>query len=289
MIFNYIKTWFLLGLVGSLFVIVGSVFGGQAGAFIALTIAFLVNLFAYYNSESMALKAYNAQKLDENKYNHIYQMVQELADRANMPMPRLWIVHMGAANAFATGRNQDNASIAFTPEIIELLDQDELRGVIAHELSHIKNNDILIGSIAATFVAAITYIADMLRWQMWFGGSRREENNYGWILRLAAIVLMPLVAVLVQLAISRTREYMADESGSKISCSPLSLASALEKIHLNAKYNSLQYERATATQKAVSSMMICNPFKGAGSWIQGLFSTHPPLEKRVEKLRNMNI
>ncbi len=224
---------------------------------------------------------YRAQPLDKDRYEHIYNMVEELCFNANMPMPKLWYIPTNMANAFATGRNPKNGSVAVTQGIIDILDDNELRGVLAHELSHIKNRDILVATIAATMATTIAYLADMLYWSTLFGG--RDRNRGGNAGAILVALLMPFAAMLIQMAISRSREYMADESGATISHDPLALASALEKLQYSAQMQKLKPK--TQRETSTASLFIVYPFTAKG--MLNLFSTHPPMEKRIKRLRNM--
>jgi Zn-dependent protease with chaperone function len=225
---------------------------------------------------------YGAQPLDAEKYKYIYDIVEELCANANMPMPKLWYIPTDMANAFATGRSPKHASVAVTQGILNILQEHELRGVLAHELSHVKNRDILIATIAATLATTIAYFADMIRWSMIFG-SRDREDRGGGLGALAAIILMPIAAMLIQMAISRSREYLADESGAEISHDPLALASALERLQYHAQIQNAQ--PASQAQTSTASLFIVYPFSGKG--IINMFSTHPPMEKRIQRLRDM--
>lgn len=278
---NQIKTAFLLGALGGLLLLLGHMFGGQAGLTFALIIAVLLNVLVYFYSDKLVLKMYKAQPLDRDRFSHIYEMVEELCFKANMPVPKLWYIPTSMANAFATGRNPKNASVAVTQGIVDLLEDHELRGVLAHELSHVKNRDILVATIAATLAMAIGYLADMLYWSTLFGGRRNREGGSGGALLVA--ILMPFAAMLIQLAISRSREYLADETGANIAHDPLALASALEKLTYSAKMQKLSPK--SQAQTSTSSLFIVYPFSGKGLF--NLFSTHPPMEKRIKRLRRM--
>ncbi|MBU1008267.1 zinc metalloprotease HtpX [Candidatus Dependentiae bacterium] len=282
MFLNQLKTAFLLGSLSGLLLLLGHLFGGQAGLTIALTIAIVMNFFMYFYSDKLVLRMYKAQPLDQERFSHVHDMVEELCSNANMPMPKIWYIPTSMANAFATGRNPKNASIAVTQGIIDLLDNHELRGVIAHELSHVKNRDILVATIAATLAMTIGYLADMLYWSTIFGG-RRDREQGGTASALLVAILMPFAAMLIQLAISRSREYLADESGATISHDPLALASALEKLQYGAQMQKLKPK--SQAQTSTASLFIVYPFFGKGLF--NLFSTHPPMEKRIKRLRNM--
>ena len=227
---------------------------------------------------------YGAQPLDQGQFGYIYQIVEDLCHNANMPMPKLWYIQTPMANAFATGRNPTHASVAVTQGILDVLDKHELRGVLAHELSHVRNRDILVATVAATIAMSIAYLADMLRWTLFWGGGDRDRNQVsGWGAILIAI-LMPFAAMMVQFAISRSREYLADESGAEISHDPLALASALEKLDYNIKSKNMKPDSYAKT--STSSLFIIYPFLGNG--LINLFSTHPPMQKRIERLRRMS-
>ncbi len=284
MFWNQIKTAILLAAMSGLLLLIGSSFGGSGGLFIALVIALVINLLVYFYSDKIVLKMYKAQPLDQNKYENVYEMVEEMCHRANMPMPKLWYLPTEMANAFATGRNPQHASVAVTQGILDVLDESELRGVLAHELSHVKNRDILVATVAASLAMAIGYLADMIRWTAFFGGSGRDRNNRGNVfVTIFIAMLMPFAAMLIQLAISRSREYLADESGAKISDDPLALASALEKLHFNAKTRHAK-PRSNA-EGVLASLFILNPFSSESLF--KLFSTHPPMKKRIEKLHKI--
>ena len=282
MFWNQFKTAFLLGALSGMLILIGHYMGGETGLIIAFSIALVMNFLMYFFSDKIVLKMYGAKPLDKTKYQNVYDIVDELCYNAGMPMPKLWLVPTSMANAFATGRNPANASVAVTEGILELLDDHELRGVLAHELSHVKNRDILVATIAATLAMAIGYLADMLYWSTLFGGRDRNRSGGGAGTIFIAL-LMPFAAMLVQLAISRSREYLADESGAEISHDPLALAAALEKLQYNAQVQKLK-PRSQA-QSSTASLFIVNPFFGKG--MMSLFSTHPPMEKRVKRLRDM--
>jgi heat shock protein HtpX len=282
MFWNQVKTTILLVSLSGLLLLAGHWIGGAHGLIFAFVFSILMNFFAYFFSDKMVLAMYGAQPLDEEKYSNIYSIVEELSSNAQIPMPKLWYIPSPMANAFATGRNPAHASVAVTDGILRVLDENELRGVLAHELSHVKNRDILIATIAATIATAIGYLADMLRWAFIFGG-RDERDRGGGFGALLVAIIMPIVAVLIQLAISRSREFLADETGAKISQDPLALASALEKLSVAAFTQNLQPE--SPSQASTASLFIVNPFSGNG-WIT-LFSTHPSMEKRIERLREL--
>ncbi len=285
MISNTIKTILLLTCLSGLFLVLGSLLGGRQGLQVAFIMALVMNFIAYFFSESIVLRLYRAQPLDQSRYNAIYTTVQDLCTSMNIPMPKLWLVNLPIANAFATGRNPKHASVVLTSGILGLLDHDELRGVLAHELSHVKNRDILVTTIAATLATAIGYAAQMMQYAALWGtmqqngnDSRKRSNP---LAMLVAAIVMPIAATLLQLAISRSREYLADESGAHYSREPLALASALAKIS-----NYKQYAPAhEAVEATTSPLFIINPLTGA-TWMS-LFSTHPPVEQRIKRLQNM--
>ncbi|MCK4264861.1 zinc metalloprotease HtpX [Candidatus Babeliales bacterium] len=281
MVANQFKTALLLGALSGLLFLLGYYFGGQAGIYIALFMALIMNFVAYYFSDKLVLKMFKAQQLDKEQYSHIYDMIHDLCQEMKLPMPKLWYIPTDMANAFATGRNPKNASVAVTKGILETLDHDELRGVLSHELSHVKNRDILVATVAATLAMAIAYFADILRWTIMFSG--RSDNRNRGIGAFIIAMFMPIAAMLIQLSISRSREYLADETGSKYSKDPLALASALEKLHSNVKSHKLAPE--TSAQASTASLFIVYPFSAKG--FLNLFSTHPPVEKRIERLRKM--
>ncbi|MFA5306877.1 MAG: zinc metalloprotease HtpX [Candidatus Babeliales bacterium] len=284
MIFNQIKTALLLGSLSGLFFLLGYWLGGNNGLVLAFIISILMNFGVYFFADKIVLNMYDAQPLDRTRHANIYEMVEELCYQAHLPMPQLWYIPTNMANAFATGRNPQHASVAVTQGILDVLDEHELRGVLAHELSHVKNRDILISTIAATIATAIGYIAHMLQWAAMFGAMRndREERSSGLGALLVAI-FMPIIATLLQLAVSRSREYLADETGARICHDPLALASALEKLHANASVRHVQPE--STAQASTASLFIVNPFTLEG--LMTLLSTHPPVGKRIERLRAM--
>lgn len=282
MFWNQLKTVILLGSLSGLFFLVGYGLGGSRGIAVAFIMAILMNFVAYFFSDKLVLSMYGAQKLDEGKFAHIYTMVRELCYNAQIPMPKLWYIPSSMANAFATGRNPEHASVAVTQGILDILDEHELRGVLAHELGHVKNRDILIATVAATIATAIGYLAQMMQWAFIFGDRDERERGGGWGALIAAII-MPIAAMFIQMAISRSREYLADESGAHFAHDPLALASALEKLTMQ---NKMQHVHPTSTaQTASASLFIVYPFSGQG--LVTLFSTHPPIEKRIARLREM--
>ena len=269
-----IRTTLLLGGLTGMLVVIGALIGGPETALLFLGIAAVMNLGAYWFSDKIALKMSGAQPISEAEAPQIYAMVRELTTMAKMPMPALYVIPQAQPNAFATGRSPDKAAVAVTAGITQLLSPDELRGVIAHELAHIRNRDTLIQSVAATIGGAITYLGYML---MWFGGD--DESPFGLIGALAMMLLAPIAATIIQLAISRQREYSADATGAQISGNPESLASALLRLEEGAKAQPMQVNQAT------EALYIVKPFSGQG--FASLFSTHPPIEERVRRLRQM--
>lgn len=282
--FNRIKTAVLLAAMSGVLLFFGLLIGGQSGMQFACLCALIMNGITYFYSEKIVLWMYGARKLDPQKYSWIYEMVHELALRMDMPMPKLWFVDTPMANAFATGRNPQHASVAVTAGIVAILEPHELRGVLAHELSHIKNRDILISTVAATLATAIGYLASMLRHVAIFGSfdsKKRDEGNPFFMMMVA--LLMPLAASLIQLAISRSREYLADETGAHYCRDPLALASALEKLHNHTAYAHMDSDD---TQRASTApLFIVHPFTTDG--MLSLFSTHPPVSKRVQRLHKI--
>jgi heat shock protein HtpX len=278
---NTLKTTLLMTVLTVLFVLVGNWLGGQSGMMTAFAFAILMNVGTYWFSDKMVLRMYGAEELDRSQYGHIYRMTEELTKRAGIPMPRLYLIRGDQPNAFATGRNPQNAAVAVTESIVRLLTKDELRGVIAHELAHIKNRDILVATIAATFAGAISMIANMAQWAMIFGGSRSNDEEGGGnpIVAIVMMIVAPLAAMMIQMAISRQREFLADAGGAQMSGNPISLANALKRLHSASQQIPMEATPATA------HLFIVNPFSGGA--IMKLFSTHPPMEERVARLEEM--
>jgi heat shock protein HtpX len=269
-----IRTTILLASLTGLLVVIGALIGGPSTAAIFLGIGLLINLATYFWSDKLALASSRAKPIEESENPRLFQIVRELTTRAGLPMPRLYMIPSDQPNAFATGRNPKHSAVAVTQGITKLLSEDELRGVIAHELTHIRNRDILIQSVAAAIGSAITYVAYML---LWFGDD--DNSPLGLVASLGLVILAPISATIIQLAISRQREYAADAGGAEICGNPESLASALLRLEQGAQAMPMQVNQAT------EPLYIVRPFKGKG--IAGLFSTHPPIEERVKRLRQM--
>jgi heat shock protein HtpX len=283
---NTLKSVFLMTLIMMLFLVVGYALGGQTGLVIAFIFSLAMNFASYWFSDKIVLSMYHAREITPGDNVQLYNLVGTLAKRANIPMPRLYVIDSETPNAFATGRNPENAVVAITTGIVKILNKEELAGVIAHELGHVKNRDILIGSIAATLVGTITFIAEMAGWAAMFGGfggrSDDDDNGGGNIFTtLLLIILAPIAATLLQLAISRSREYIADASGAEISGNPNALASALNKLVAVNEAVPMQNARP-----ASAHLFIVSPLSGGVA--ASLFSTHPPIEKRVEKLQELS-
>ncbi|MBN1405542.1 MAG: zinc metalloprotease HtpX [Candidatus Omnitrophica bacterium] len=280
---NLFKTTFLLTLLTLLLVWIGAALGGRQGMIIAFCFALVLNFLSYWFSDKIALAIYRAKPAPEAKFAHLYKMVSELSSAAKIPMPKVYIIPVDAPNAFAMGRNPKHAAVAVTEGILRILSEDELRGVIAHELAHVKNRDTLIQTVVATIAGAISMIAYMARWALIFGtGSRGRRGGSGNAIGvLVMTIIAPIIAMLIQLAISRAREYQADESGAKISHSPMSLAQALKKLTLAS-----QRVPMPITNTSTAHLFIVNPLSGAG--MMKLFSTHPPMEERIARLEKMS-
>ncbi len=276
---NTLKTFILMAALTGLFMVGGQVLGGRQGMVLALVIALVMNFFAYWNSDKMALAMNRAREVSEAEAPELHQIVARLAQRAGLPKPRVYIVDNPTPNAFATGRNPEHAAVAVTTGIMQVLNRDELEGVLGHELGHIKNRDILISSIAAVMAGAISYLATMAQWALIFGGGSDDEDGGNPIAMLLMMILAPLAASLIQMAISRSREYIADRTGAEICGHPKALASALQKL---STYNR---QRPMQVNPAAAQMYIVNPLKGGT--IAGLFSTHPPMEERIRRLLAM--
>ncbi|QYO68010.1 M48 family metalloprotease [Leptolyngbya sp. 7M] len=272
---NQAKTVALLGLLSGLLIALGYWIGGSSGALIGLIIAAVTNFVSWYSSDKIALAAYRAQPLSQAQAPELYAMVERLSQRAGLPMPRLYVVPSMGANAFATGRNPQNAAVAVTQGIVNLLPADELEAVIAHELSHIKNRDTLTQAVAATVAGAISYLAQVMQFGMMFGGGRNREggNPFG---MLFAIILAPLAASVIQMAISRTREFEADAGAARLTGNPRALARALQRLEAGARQMPMQ------ANPAFEPLLIINPF--SGQFLANLFATHPSTEARIQNL-----
>ncbi|MGD9506499.1 MAG: zinc metalloprotease HtpX [Syntrophobacteraceae bacterium] len=282
---NSIRTALLLGLLTALILWMGRVVGGQTGMVWAFGIAVVMNLGSYWYSDKIVLAMYRAQPLGEQNAPALYSMVRELTYAGNLPMPRIYMIPDSSPNAFATGRDPEHAVVAVTEGILRLLSSDELRGVLAHELSHVKDRDILIGSIAATLAGAVMLLADMVRWGAIFGGFRGsddEEGGGGLLGILVVTIVAPIAAMLIQMAVSRSREFLADEEGARLSRNPMGLAGALEKLAAAS-----QRLPMSDPKPATAHMFIVNPLTGRN--IANLFSTHPPIEERIRRLRAMAV
>ncbi|MDQ5947662.1 MAG: heat shock protein HtpX [Pseudomonadota bacterium] len=275
---NEIKTYALMAAIIALFVVIGGLIGGKSGMLLALLFGGALNFYAYWNSADMVLKMYQAQEVSPHNAADLYQMVAELASRANLPMPKVYVINEDQANAFATGRNPEHAAVAFTTGIMRALSYAELRGVAAHELSHVKHRDILLSTISATVAGAISAVANMA---MWFG-VRDENGNRNWLAGLLIGIFAPLAAAVIQMAISRSREYLADQGAAELTNDPLALASGLRKIENIAR--GVQFQTAEE-HPATAQMMIINPLSGSGR--DNLFSTHPATANRIMRLEDM--
>lgn len=277
--FNLMKTAILMAAITALFMAVGAMIGGQTGMLIALLVAVGMNFFSYWFSADMVLKMYNAREVDASSAPQFYGMVAELAQRAGLPMPRVYLIDEAAPNAFATGRNPEHAAVAATTGILRVLSERELRGVMAHELAHVAHRDILISTVSATMAGAISMLANFAAF---FGGRDEHGRPSNPIASIAIALLAPLAASLIQMAISRAREFEADRGGAEISGDPAALASALDKIHRVSQGIPLN---TTEAHPETAQMMIMNPLSGGG--LRGLFSTHPATEERIARLMAM--
>ena len=278
---NTIKTTMLMALLMALMVALGGVFAGQTGMTVMLVIALGMNFFSYWFSDRMVLSMYNAQEVDRESAPELYGLVEKLAGRAELPMPRVYVINENAPNAFATGRNPSNAAVAVTTGLMRTLDYNEIAGVLGHELAHVKHRDILISTIAATMATVISYAANIAQWAAIFGGGRSSDDDRGGIIGLiATAIIAPIAAALIQMAISRSREYSADEGGAEICGNPNDLASALEKIEYYAVHGAPLPEATPAT----AHMCIINPLTGRDISFKSLFSTHPDTQERIARL-----
>jgi len=280
---NSLKTWLLFGALTMLFVVLGDLIGGRQGMFIAFLFALGMNFFSYWFSDKIVLAMYGAREVGPEEHPELHNIVSGLSQSAGLPMPRVYIIPQDSPNAFATGRNPEHAAVAVTEGLLQLMNREELTGVLAHELAHVKNRDILIGTLAATMAGAIMMLADMFRWAAIFGGARGDDeeggNPLGLIGGIALAIIAPIAAMLIQMAISRSREYLADATGAKIANSPMGLARALEKLGAYSQRLPMEAKPSTA------HMFIVNPLSGGG--LLSLFSTHPPLEDRIQRLMEM--
>lgn len=278
---NTLKTFVFMAGLTALLVVLGNALGGQTGMFIAFAFALAMNFGSYWFSDKIVLRMYHAQEVSEREAPELYGMVRNLATRARLPLPKVYLIPGEQPNAFATGRDPEHSAVAVTEGIMRILSRDELAGVIGHELAHIKNRDILIGTVAATIAGAISMIANIAQLSMLFGGGRSEEEEGGSnpIAALAMMIVAPIAAMLIQMAISRSREYIADEDGARIAGNPRYLSGALRKLH-----NASQ-QIPLAASPATAHMFIVSPLSGGG--LMSLFSTHPPMEKRIARLESL--
>lgn len=276
---NGLKTGVLMLTLTLMLVAVGAVIGGQSGMTIALVLAFGMNFFSYWFSHKIILRMYGAKPVSEAEAPELYSMVARLSSAAGLPMPKVYIMDQPQPNAFATGRNPAHGVVAVTTGLMKILSREELEGVVAHELAHIKHRDILVGTIAASFAGAISYLAQMAQWAMIFGGRSNDRDGGSPIAAIVMMIVGPIAAMLVQMAISRSREYKADQGGATIAGNPLYLANALRKLHMASQRIPMEASPAT------SHMFIVNPLSG-GSLFK-LFSTHPPIEERVKRLESL--
>lgn len=279
---NTIKTVFLIVLMTVLLIVIGRVLGGSTGMLIAFVFAIGMNFFSYWFSDKIVLKMYSAQEVTAAENPRLYNIVSRLAQRANLPMPKVYIIPSGTPNAFATGRNKNHAAVAVTNSLMDMLDDEELAGVIGHELAHIYGKDILIGTIVAMMAGTIMLIVDIFQWSMILGGSDEDSSPLSIVGSIFMIILAPIAATLIQMAVSRSREYIADARGAEFCGNPKALASALHKIAYG-----VQAHPMNNAKPATAHMFIASPF--AGRKALNLFSTHPPIEERISKLNSMNI
>jgi heat shock protein HtpX len=277
---NTMKTFLLMAVLTVLLVFVGRLLGGQGGMVLAFLFALVMNFGSYWFSDKVVLRMYHAREVTRSEAPELFQVVEELAGRAGLPVPRVYIIPNEQPNAFATGRNPEHAAVAVTEGILKTLSRDELRGVLGHELAHVKHRDILVGTIAATMAGAISMLASMAQWALIFGGGRGSDREGGNPLGgLAMMIVAPIAAMMIQMAISRSREFLADEGGAQFSGNPLSLANALRKLEQRSEQIPMDASPATA------HMFIVNPLRGGG--FARLFSTHPPMEQRIARLEAM--
>jgi heat shock protein HtpX len=277
---NTLRTTLLLGLLTCLLVIAGGAIGGRSGMTFALLMAAVMNFVSYWFSDRIVLAMYGAREVSEADYPEFYGLVRQLAIQAGIPLPKVYLIESDTPNAFATGRNPEHAAVAATTGILRILSREELLGVMAHELSHVRHRDILISSIAATIAGAVTYLAHMAQWAAMFGGGRDSDDDGGSAIAMIFMaILAPIAAMLIQMAISRSREYEADRGGAEISGNPLYLAGALRKLEM------ANQQLPMGANPATAHMFIVNPL--SGSAMMALFSTHPPLEERIRRLETM--
>lgn len=276
---NTLKTMVLMVFLTVLLIAIGGALGGRTGMTFALVMAFGLNFVTYWFSDKIVLRMYSAREVTESEAPELYGIVRRLAQKAALPMPKVYMVDEDQPNAFATGRNPEHAAIAATTGIMKILSREELEGVLAHELAHVKHRDILISTIAATIAGAISYLAQMAQWAMIFGGGRRDDEDSSPFASIVMMIVAPIAAMLVQMAISRSREFSADEGGAEISGNPMYLANALKKLDMASKQIPMDANPATA------HMFIVNPLTGGG--LMKLFSTHPPMEERIARLEAM--
>lgn len=277
---NIFKTFVLMALLTGLMVAIGGQIGGSTGAMIMLVISIGMNFFSYWFSDSIVLKSYGAREISEADSPQLYKIVQTLAQNADLPMPRVYVIDSDVPNAFATGRNPDHAAVAVTTGIMRVLDYNEISGVLGHELAHVKHRDILIGTIAASMAGVVSMVANIVQWGAIFG-TRSDDDNGGIIGTLATIILAPIAASLIQLAVSRSREYDADKTGGEICGNPMYLANALEKIEYYAQHSAPMTQAGTAT----AHLFIINPLENSKKALKNLFSTHPDTDDRIAHLR----
>lgn len=284
---NQLKTVLLLGILTGLFLAIGHLVAGKQGMIIAFVVALIMNFFSYFFSDKVALAMYGAREITYEEAPWLHEMVEDLARRAGIPKPKIYLAPIAVPNAFATGSDSNHAAVAVTSGILQILNKDELRGVLAHELGHVKNRDILISSIAATIGGAISMLANMAYYAAFLGGNDRENNNpiASIIGSIILFIVAPLAATLIQMAISRSREFLADEAGAKISGCPLCLANALRKLEEIAHNPQIQEVASQEINPGTAHMMIVNPL--SGDFIMKLFSTHPPTEERIRRLEEL--
>lgn len=278
---NTVKTTLLLAILTAIFIVIGNLVGGQSGMIIALIIAALMNFISYWFSDKIVLAMYRAKPVTRDEAKDIYRIVEDLTQREGLPMPKIYIIPNDSPNAFATGRDPNHAAVAVTEGLLDLMSYEEVQGVIAHELSHVKHRDTLIGTIAATLAGAIMMLANMARWGAFLYGGRDENGRNNIISLLVLAVLAPLAAMLIQMAISRSREYKADEGAARMTGNPNGLASALRKL------GEVSKRRPMVASNNTAHLFIVQPFSGQA--FLSLFSTHPPIEERVKRLTGMNV